>query len=107
MPPKRKGAGKGKVPSAVCPLLNVLTDGRSKARHNREVMRILELLRGDGVQRYNLHHIRDGGLEKDIPLFLDGHLYDIGYICPDGEAFLIEVMRVKLDGKGDKNRDSD
>lgn len=107
MPPDKRGPGKGKLPSAVCPLLNIFTDGRSKDRHNREVMRVLGLLLGDGISRYNVHHIRDGGLEKGIPLFVDGRLYDIGYICPDGELFLIEVMRVRVDGKGDKNQDSD
>lgn len=90
----------GCLPSSVCPLLNVLTDGRSKNRHNEEVKRVLGLLRGDGVKLYNVHHIRDGGLSEEITLFYDGRLYDIGYICPDGEVFLIEVMRVRHLGKG-------
>lgn len=59
------------------------------------------------MKLYNVHHIRDGGLSTEIPLFLDGRLYDIGYICPDGEVFLIEVMRVKYRGKSNENQDSD
>ena len=99
MPPRRKGPGHGSLPSEVVPLVSVFTDGRSKDRHNREVMRLLHLLREDGIKIFNLRHVRDGGLEKDLPIALDGHFYDISYISDDGELFLIEVMRVTNLGK--------
>lgn len=99
MPPRRKGPGRGSLPSGVVPLVSVFTDGRSKDRHNREVMRLLHLLREDGIKIFNLRHVRDGGLEKDLPIALDGHFYDISYISDDGELFLIEVMRVTDLGK--------
>lgn len=59
------------------------------------------------MKLYNVHHIRDGGLSTEIPLFIDGRLYDIGYICPDGEVFLIEVMRVTHRGKSKENGNAD
>ena len=62
-------------------------------------MRLLHLLREDGIKIFNLRHVRDGGLEKDLPIALDGHFYDISYISDDGELFLIEVMRVTNLGK--------
>ena len=107
MPPRRKGPGRGSVPSEVVPLVSVFTDGRSKDRHNREVMRLLHLLRGDGIKIFNLRHVRDGGLEKDLPIALDGHFYDISYISEDGELFLIEVMKVTHLGKSRLNKDTD
>ena len=100
MPPRRKGPGRGSLPSVVVPLVSVFTDGRSKDRHDREVMRLLRLLRADGVSNYNIHHVRDGGLTKTLPLSLDGRVYDISFISDDGEVFLIELMRVTNLGKG-------
>jgi hypothetical protein len=88
-------------------LVSVYTDGCAKSRHNREVVRLLRLLLGDGVQVYNMHHVRDGGLCKDLPLMLDGHCYDISYLSDDGELFLIEVMRVSNLGKGRLGEDPD
>lgn len=82
------------------PGLVVLTDGKAKDRHNREVMRVLALLRADGVQHFALHHIRDGGQDPQVPIALQGKYYDIGYIAEDGEVFLIEVMRLNLHGEG-------
>ena len=70
-------------------------------------MRLLHLLRKDGVKIFNMHHVRDGGLCKDLPLMLDGHCYDISYLSDDGELFLIEVMRVSNLGKGRLGEDPD
>lgn len=66
-------------------------------------MRVLRLLRIDGVTDYNVHHIRDAGLSPDLPIALNGKFYDIGYKSRDGEMFLIEVMRVSHRGKRDVN----
>lgn len=107
MPPRRKGHGRGSLPSEVVPLVSVFTDGRSKDRHNREVMRLLHLLRIDGVKIFNVHHVRDGGLEKELPIALDGRFYDLSYLSDDGELFLIEVMRVTDLGKSRLNKDTD
>lgn len=92
--------GNGLQPSSVVPFLNVKTDGRAKSRHNAEVARVLRLLRADGVKDYRLHHISDVGYDKTLPLSLDGKFYDVAYRNPDGEVFLIEVMRVTNYGKG-------
>ena len=99
MPPHRKGKERGSLPSLVTPLVSVLTDGRSKSRHNREVVRLLRLLIGDGIRTFNMHHVRDGGLCRELPIALDGRFYDISYLSDDGELFLIEVMRVTGLGK--------
>ena len=107
MPPRRKGPGHGSLPSEVVPLVSVFTDGRSKDRHNREVMRLLHLLREDGVKIFNVHHVRDGGLEKELPIALDGRFYDLSYLSDDGELFLIEVMRVTDLGKSRLDKDTD
>jgi len=91
--------GPGSVPSAVLPFLTVRTDGKAKERHNRELMRVFRLLRGDGVREFRLHHVNEGGQSREIPIALDGKFYDIGYIAEDGEVFLIEIMRVGHLGK--------
>lgn len=97
MPPKKSGTGRAK--SAVLPLLTVSTDGKAKEVHNREVMRVLRLLRADGTKRYILHHVCDGGQDQSIPIALDNKYFDIGYINDDGEIFLVEIMRVTHLGK--------
>lgn len=42
-----------------------------------------------------LHHVRDAGMTYDLPLTLDGKWYDISYVAPDGEIFLVEIMRTR------------
>jgi hypothetical protein len=83
------------LPSSLHPFLNVRTDGKKKDRHNREVLIIARLLRASGVKEMCLHHIDDGGMNHALPLSLDGKWYDIAYEAPDGELFLVEVMRLK------------
>lgn len=83
------------LPSANCTFLNVGTDGRKKDRHNKEILFLAKLLRSAGVSDYCLHHVKDGGMNKALPLTLAGKWYDISYVSPDGEVFMIEIMRVK------------
>ena len=83
------------LPSPNLPFLNVDTDGRRKNRHNQEILTLVRLLRTSGVKDYCMHHINDGGMVKTLPLTLGGKWYDIAYVAPDGEIFLIEVMRLK------------
>lgn len=83
------------LPSSKLGFLNVKTDGRRKHRHNEEILFVSRLLQGAGITDYCLHHVNDAGMNKDLPLCLDGKWYDISYIAPDGEVFLIEIMRVR------------
>ena len=83
------------LPSASLPFLNVNTDGRRKDRHNREILFLLRLLLEAGEKDYCLHHVDDAGMNRELPLMLDGRWYDISYVAPDGEIFLIEVMRLR------------
>lgn len=82
------------LPSSKLPFLNVPTDGRKKDRHNREVLILARLLQASGVKRFCLHHVAEAGMDKTLPLMLDGRWYDISYVTPDGECFMVEVMRV-------------
>jgi hypothetical protein len=83
------------LPSSTLPFLNVTTDGRKKDRHNREILIISRLLQASGVKDFCLHHIDEAGMNHSLPLMIGGKWYDISYIAPDGEIFLIEVMRLK------------
>lgn len=82
------------LPSAKLPFLNIKTDGRRKNRHNREVLRLLQLLLKDGTTRYCIHHANEAGMDKTLPLTYKEKWYDIVYEAPDGEIFMIEIMRV-------------
>jgi len=84
------------LPSSILPFLNVSTDGRKKDRHNREVLLIAQLLQSTGVKNFCLHHINDAGMNKNLPLSIDGKWYDIAYVAGDGEVFLVEVMRARF-----------
>jgi hypothetical protein len=84
------------LPSSKIPFLNVKTDGRAKARHNREILYVLGLLRKSGITDYCLHHIDDAGMDKSLPLSLKGKWYDISYVSGDGEIFLVEIMRLRI-----------
>lgn len=88
------------LPSSKLPFLNVTTDGKKKNRHNTEVLIIARLLQASGVKEFCLHHIDDAGMNHALPLAISGKWYDISYVAPDGEVFLIEVMRLKH-AKGD------
>lgn len=83
------------LPSSSLPFLNVATDGKKKDRHNREILIISRLLQASGVKKFCLHHIDDGGMDHTLPLAIGGKWYDISYVAPDGEIFLIEVMRLR------------
>lgn len=83
------------LPSSTLPFLNVATDGKRKDRHNREILIIARLLQASGVKDFCLHHVNDAGMDRTLPLTLGGKWYDISYVAPDGEIFLIEVMRLK------------
>ena len=83
------------LPSSVLPFLNVATDGKKKDRHNREVLIIARLLQASGVKEFCLHHVDDAGMNHALPLALGDKWYDISYVAPDGEIFLVEVMRLK------------
>lgn len=83
------------LPSAKLPFLNVKTDGRKKDRHNKEILFLAQLLHGAGITDYCLHHVNDAGMNKNLPLTLAGKWYDIVYVAPDGEVFMLELMRVK------------
>lgn len=82
------------LPSATIPFLNVKTDGRKKDRHNREILFLVKLLKAAGINDYCMHHVNDAGMNKSLPLTLKGKWYDISYVAPDGEVFMIEMMRV-------------
>ena len=82
------------LPSSTLGFLNVNTDGRRKDRHNREILFLLRLLRQAGLRDIGAHHVDDAGLNKDLPLTLAGKWYDIVYVAPDGEVFMLELMRV-------------
>jgi hypothetical protein len=84
------------LPSSLLPFLNVSTDGKKKNRHNREVLLIARLLQNTGVKDFCLHHVNDAGMNKNLPLSLNGRWYDIAYVSEDGEVFLIEVMRLRF-----------
>ena len=92
------------LPSATLPFLNVSTDGKRKDRHNREVLIVARLLRASGVKDICLHHIDDAGMNHALPLAIGGKWYDIAYVAPDGELFLIEVMRLRY-ARGDVTRE--
>lgn len=83
------------LPSAKLGFLNVKTDGRKKDRHNREVLFLSQLLQAAGIKDFCMHHVNDAGMNKNLPLTLNGKWYDIAYMAPDGEVFMLEIMRVK------------
>ena len=83
------------LPSSVVPFVNIATDGKRKDRHNREILFFSRLLREAGTKKMCLHHVRDAGMDQDLPLTLNGKWYDISYVAPDGEIFLIEIMRTR------------
>lgn len=83
------------LPSAALPFLNVKTDGSLKDRHNREVLFFARLLRSEGIRDMCMHHVEDAAMNKNLPLTLRGKWYDLVYVAPDGEVFLLEVMRAR------------
>ena len=83
------------LPSAKLGFLNVKTDGRKKTRHNQEILFFLNLLLSAGVKDYCVHHVTEAGMNRSLPLTLAGKWYDISYVAPDGEIFLVEIMRLR------------
>lgn len=84
------------LPSAKLPFVNVQTDGKAKNRHNKEILFLSHLLQKAGVKRLCLHHVTDAGMDKSLPLTYQGKWYDVAYVSSDGEVFMIEIMRTRL-----------
>ena len=84
------------LPSAKLGFLNVSTDGKRKNRHNKELLLLLRLLQQAGCCHYLLHHVKDAGMNKSLPLQLAGKWYDLSYVSEDGEIFLVEIMRAGI-----------
>jgi hypothetical protein len=84
------------LPSAKMGFLNVTTDGKRKDRHNKELLLLLRLLQQAGCCHYLLHHVKDAGMTKSLPLQQENKWYDLSYVSEDGEIFLVEVMRTGL-----------
>ena len=82
------------LPSARLPFLNIKTDGARKERHNRELLFFAGMLTHAGIKRLCMHHVKDAGMSYDLPLTYRGKWYDIAYVSPDGEIFMLELMRV-------------
>lgn len=91
----KNNGGRSFCPSSAFPFFSVATDGKHKKRHHEEVLFLIGLLKKQGMQDYNLHHIDDVGLNKLIPLKIGKKIYDFSYVSRDGEIFLIEVMRIQ------------
>lgn len=83
------------LPSHHLGFLNVPTDGKRKNRHNQEILFLSRLLKKAGIKYLNLHHINDVDLDKFLPVKIGNKIYDITYIAPDGELFMVEIMRIK------------
>ena len=83
------------LPSSSLGFLNVTTDGKKKDRHNEEVLFFSRLIQRAGIKTFCLHHVNDAGMDRSLPLAVGGRWYDIAYVAPDGEIFLIEVMRLR------------
>lgn len=81
------------LPSAKMGFLNVVTDGKKKDRHNKELLFWFEKLLDSGCCHYCLHHINEAGMNKTLPLQYKGRWYDLSYVAEDGEIFLVEIMR--------------
>jgi len=94
-----KSISEGVTPSVIFPFVNVRTDGKPKLRHAEEISFILSLLKLAGIREFRAEHIYDGGYNQEVPTSKNGKVYDIGYIAPDGEIFLIEIMRLTYRSK--------
>lgn len=83
------------LPSSTLPFINIETDGKAKDRHNREILFFSRLLQAAGTKKICLHHVNDAGMAYDLPLTVGKKWYDIAYVAPDGEIFLVEIMRIR------------
>jgi hypothetical protein len=83
------------LPSKTIPFLSVETDGRSKDRHNREILYILDLLLKSGVKVFCTHHVSEAMADKRLPMAIGAKWYDISYVSSDGEIIMLEIMRTR------------
>ena len=90
-------------PSSLFPLINIKTDGKHKEYHAQLILHAIQALRNFGAKDINASHVKDGGLNQQLPLCYKGRRYDVSFLDKNGELIMIEIMRTYAIADGENN----
>lgn len=86
----------GKVTSPAHSFLSLQTDDKRKQTHHEALAKILEIFRNSGMTHYNISHIDDPQRDKNLPIKIGKHLYDLSFPKDKDTIVLLEVKILKL-----------
>lgn len=87
---------RGAVPSSALPFLSLQTDDKRKQTHHEALAKILEIFRNSGMTHYNVSHIDDPERDKELPIKIGKHMYDLSFPKDTETIVMIEVKILKL-----------
>lgn len=87
---------RGFTPSPAHPFLSLQTDDKRKKVHHEALADILKIFRNAGMKHYNISHIDDPERDKDLPIKMGKHLYDLSFPKDSNTIVMIEVKILKL-----------
>lgn len=99
------GNNKGGISSPTLPFLNLETDDKRKQTHHEALALILDIFKRSGMHEYNISHIDDPERNKDIPIMIGKHLYDLSFPKDLDTIVMIEVKILKLPKRIEKDKD--
>ena len=86
----------GKVTSPAHSFLSLQTDDKRKQTHHKVLAKVLEIFLNSGMTHYNISHIDDPQRDKNLPIKIGKHLYDLSFPKDKDTIVMIEVKILKL-----------
>lgn len=87
---------RGFFPSPAHPFLSLQTDDKRKKVHHEALADILKIFRMAGMTHYNISHIDDPERDKDLPIKIGKHLFDLSFPKDKNTIVLLEVKILKI-----------
>jgi len=87
---------RGFTPSPAHPFLSLQTDDKRKKVHHEALADILMIFRQAGMTHYNISHIDDPERDKDLPIKIGSHMYDLSFPKDKNTIVLLEVKILKI-----------
>lgn len=87
---------RGQASFPAIPFLNVQTDDKKKKVHHEALSEVLKIFRNAGMTHYNVSHIDDPQRDKNLPIKIGKHIFDLSFPKDKNTIVLLEVKILKL-----------
>ena len=87
---------KGHVKDPSKPFLKLETDDKHKQEHHEVLKSLLEIFQKTGMKHYNISHIDDPTRDKELPIKIGKHLFDLSFPVNSKTVAMIELKIFKI-----------